>query len=237
MFLARTKALLIATSLVTFVQAPVLAADESIQSWGEKVFDAFASKQRYPRKAVDEHLEGTVKVQVTVGRSGAIIGFAINRSSGHEVLDAEVLSLLGRINPLPALPAGTESYVFKVPLRFQFDEAQTNMDATVEVASSTTNWKDWQKSVQRIIARNQGYPTQLIDEGIEGTVRVKVNVAADGAITAQQVVESSGSDILDNEAVDLMRRVSFPALPEAKESIALTIPLNYRLNRDRDARG
>lgn len=231
MILHRTKAFLLGAALsLTGFSAPSHANDEALQTWGMKVYDAFAAKQRYPRRAVDENLEGTVKIQVTVAKTGAIIGFAINRSSGHEVLDAEVLSLLGRLNPLPPLPEGKETYVFKIPLRFQMDEMETRMDASVTVDAASTNWTDWQRAVQRILARNQGYPTQLIEEGIEGQVKVQVNVAADGTITAQNIVESSGSDILDDEALDLMRRISFPALPEAQPSIMITIPLNYRLD-------
>ncbi|WP_262690112.1 energy transducer TonB [Kordiimonas aestuarii] len=233
MILGRTKAFIAMTAMTVLASVPTLAADDDFQSWGEKVYDQFAAKQRYPRQAVDQKLEGTVKVQVTVAKTGSIIGFAINRSSGHEILDAEVLSLLGRINPLPTLPDGKDTYIFKIPLRFQMDETMTAMDAAVEVDAATDNWKDWQRAVQRTLARNQGYPTQLIDEGIEGTVKVRVNVAGDGTITAQQVMQSSGSDILDDEAIDLMRRISFPPLPEGKESIALTIPLNYRLDHNR----
>ncbi|WP_417464517.1 energy transducer TonB [Kordiimonas sp.] len=231
MILHRTKAFLLgaAISLVGF-SGPSLADDDGLRVWGAKVYDAFASKQRYPRRAVDDKLEGTVKIQVTVAKTGAIIGFGINRSSGHEVLDAEVLDLLGRVNPLPPLPEGKESYVFKIPLRFQMDETETRMDASVTVDAASSNWKDWQRAVQRTLARNQGYPTQLIEEGIEGQVKVQVNVAADGTITAQSIAQSSGSDILDDEALDLMRRISFPALPEAQQSIAITIPLNYRLD-------
>ncbi|WP_417455690.1 energy transducer TonB [Kordiimonas sp.] len=231
MILHRTKAFLLgaAISLVGF-SGQSLADDDGLRIWGAKVYDAFASKQRYPRRAVDDKLEGTVKIQVTVAKTGAIIGFGINRSSGHEVLDAEVLDLLGRVNPLPPLPEGKESYVFKIPLRFQMDETQTRMDASVTVDAASSNWKDWQRAVQRTLARNQGYPTQLIEEGIEGQVKVQVNVAADGTITAQSIAQSSGSDILDDEALDLMRRISFPALPEAQQSIAITIPLNYRLD-------
>lgn len=231
MILHRTKAFLLgaAISLVGF-SGPSLADDDGLRVWGAKVYDAFASKQRYPRRAVDDKLEGTVKIQVTVAKTGAIIGFGINRSSGHEVLDAEVLDLLGRVNPLPPLPEGKESYVFKIPLRFHMDETETRMDASVTVDAASSNWKDWQRAVQRTLARNQGYPTQLIEEGIEGQVKVQVNVAADGTITAQSIAQSSGSDILDDEALDLMRRISFPALPEAQQSIAITIPLNYRLD-------
>ena len=233
MILARTKALLMSAVLAAVTSAPTIADDDALQTWGMKVYDRFAAGQRYPRQAVEEKLEGTVKVQVTVAKSGSIVGFAINRSSGYEILDAEVLNILERINPLPPLPEGRDIYVFKVPLRFQMDETATTMDARVEVAAPTATWQDWQKSVQRTLARNQGYPTQLIEEGIEGTVKVRVDVAGDGTIMGQKIMESSGSDVLDDEAIDLMRRISFPPLPEGRESIALTIPLNYRLASSR----
>ncbi|WP_286830494.1 MULTISPECIES: energy transducer TonB [Kordiimonas] len=206
------------------------AQDYDLATWGERVYDAFASKQRYPKRALDAKLEGTVKVEVTVGQNGDIIGFRINQSSGHNVLDGSVLQILNRINPLPPLPEGLSSFNFKIPLRFNMDEQQTQLGADVQVAEATPDWQGWQRDVSRILARNQGYPTQLIEEGIEGTVRVKVQIAMDGTILAQQVVESSGNPILDDEAVDLMRRISFPKLPENRESVSLTIPLSYKIN-------
>lgn len=233
MILAHSKALLIGAALAAAISLPSSADDDAVQSWGVKVYDRFAAGQRYPRQAVEQKLEGTVKVQVTVAKSGSIVGFAINRSSGHEILDAEVLNILERINPLPPLPDGKDIYIFKIPLRFQMDETATMMDAAVEVENTTATWQDWRRAVQRTLARNQGYPTQLIEEGIEGTVKLRVNVATDGTILGQQVVESSGSDVLDDEAIDLMRRISFPPLPEGREAIALTIPLNYRLDSNR----
>lgn len=220
-----------------FVLSPLAnnahAQNYDLGTWGEMVYDAFASKQRYPKKALDSKLEGTVKVEVTVGQNGSIIGFKINQSSGHNVLDGSVLMILNRINPLPPLPEGLSSFNFKIPLRFNMDEQETKLDADVQVAEATPDWKGWQRSVSRILARNQGYPTQLIEEGIEGTVRMKVQIGMDGTILAQQVIESSGNPLLDDEARDLMRRISFPKLPENRDSISLTIPLSYKI----DAKG
>jgi len=224
---------MLALGIFTFLSGAITPAstaqDYDLSTWGERVYDAFASKQRYPKRALDAKLEGTVKVEVTVGQNGDIIGFKINQSSGHNVLDGSVLQILNRINPLPPLPEGLSSFNFKIPLRFNMDDQQTQLGADVQVAEATPDWKGWQKDVSRILARNQGYPTQLIEEGIEGTVRVRVQIGMDGTILAQQIVESSGNPILDDEAVDLMRRISFPKLPENKESVSLTIPLSYRL--------
>lgn len=221
--------LVFALSLVG-VTAPASADNhEQLAKWGERVFDAFASKQRYPRAALDDRLEGTVKIQVTVNGGGHIVGFTINRSSGHELLDSEVINILNRINPLPPLPEGMERFVFKIPLRFNMEEQNTDLQADVQVAQASTDWKAWQRAVARILKRNQGYPTQLIEEGVEGSVKMKVQVAMDGSIIGQQIVESSGNSLLDDEATYLMRRISFPALPEERDSISLTIPLNYRI--------
>lgn len=232
--IARTVIILGLTSMFSTGFAPgIKAQDYDMATWGEMVYDAFISRQRYPRKALDSKLEGTVKVEVTVGQNGDIIGFKINQSSGHNVLDGSVLSILNRISPLPPLPEGLVSFNFKIPLRFNMGDQRTRLAAEVAVKEETPDWKGWQKSVSRILARNQGYPTQLIDEGIEGTVKVQVEVGADGTILGQQVVASSGNPILDGEAIDLMRRISFPGLPGGQQSISLTIPLSYKL----DARG
>ncbi|PCI59168.1 MAG: hypothetical protein COB37_11960 [Kordiimonadales bacterium] len=209
-----------------------LAASEPIEAWAAKVNKEFSAKQRYPRKALDMKVQGLVKIRVQVAGSGHITGFTITSSSGQPVLDNEVLSLLQRVNPLPPLPDGVDSHSFNIPLRFQMDAAVA-LDAEVEIKSTTATWKSWRKKVGRILARNQGYPTELIKAGIEGTVRIRIEVATDGTITRRELVTSSGHNALDSDALDLMRRVDFPALPEDSEPLTIVVPFSYRIKGKR----
>jgi len=41
-----------------------------------------------------------------IDRHGAVLSWRIERSSGHDILDAAVADLIGRAAPMPAIPAG-----------------------------------------------------------------------------------------------------------------------------------
>lgn len=60
--------------------------------------------KRYPKSAQRRNLEGTPLLRVRMDRAGRVLSFALERTSGHESLDKEVLALIERAEPLPALP-------------------------------------------------------------------------------------------------------------------------------------
>lgn len=225
------RLVLTATALSCLAFAPTtVLADDSMDAWATKVAQDFASRQRYPRAAIENKEEGVVKVEVSVVADGHITGFSITEGSGHATLDNEVLALLNRVNPLPALPSGHDSYNFSIPLRYKL-AAGTEMAADVEMASGEDMWKTWQKAVGRTLARKQAYPTALLGSGVEGTVKVELVIAADGTIVGQNLAQSSGNEALDMEAMNLMREISLPALPEPDHPITIVVPLTYRVKQ------
>lgn len=79
------------------------------------------------------------------------------------------------------------------------------------------------------------YPRRAQRREIEGVVRVEIVLAASGALRKVRLLGSSGSDILDDAALELVRRVApFPAVPQALsprgQDVAFTAPIQYRLN-------
>jgi len=60
--------------------------------------------KRYPREAVIRHEQGIVLLRFLLARDGSVLGAELERSSGHEALDREVLALIRRAEPLPAFP-------------------------------------------------------------------------------------------------------------------------------------
>ncbi|MDL2322242.1 TonB family protein [Desulfosarcina sp. OttesenSCG-928-B08] len=60
--------------------------------------------KKYPRTAQMRHQEGVVTVFFVVGRSGKVVSSRIAKTSGHALLDEEVLALLKRVNPFPPIP-------------------------------------------------------------------------------------------------------------------------------------
>ena len=61
--------------------------------------------KRYPSEAQSRSEEGVVVFGFSVDRTGHVLSHWIVRSSGHPDLDAEVMSMIERAQPLPAFPA------------------------------------------------------------------------------------------------------------------------------------
>lgn len=74
----------------------------------------------YPAEARQARQQGVVTVRFTVDRSGNVSGASIKRSSGHEVLDRATLDLLGRVAPLPRMPASMQkdSVTLSLPIDY-----------------------------------------------------------------------------------------------------------------------
>jgi TonB family protein len=64
--------------------------------------------------------------------------------------------------------------------------------------------------------------------GIRGTVRLRFAVAPDGSLESLSVLQSSGSQRLDQVAVDALRRAALPAPPGHMTALQRTFELPYR---------
>jgi periplasmic protein TonB len=90
------------------------------KSWQSSVSKHLQHYKRYPSAAQLRSEEGEVLLSFSIDRSGHVLARHIERSSGHTDLDEEVLDLIKRADPLPALPAnipGTQLNL-TVPIRF-----------------------------------------------------------------------------------------------------------------------
>jgi protein TonB len=76
--------------------------------------------KKYPPAAQTRRQTGVVRVSFVINKDGSIHSASITESSGHGILDDEVLALLKRLAPLPPLPqsSGLSSLKVTVPLRF-----------------------------------------------------------------------------------------------------------------------
>ncbi len=226
--LAFLKSATLAAVLMASATLPSFAAD-SLQGWADDVRQEFASKQRYPRRARQANIEGMVKVRVRVAPNGAISGFEIVERSGNDYLDAEALDLIARVDPLPAVPGAMADQTFVIPLNFRMEdsiaEAPTLEDASGDMAA-------WQMQVKRQVVERQTYPQYLINRGVEGSVKLRVDVAANGLVTNTLVLQSSGNEELDEEALLMAGDLTLPKLPQGKESFTLFLPLKYAIKSD-----
>jgi protein TonB len=86
--------------------------------------------------------------------------------------------------------------------------------------------------VRERVGRQRRYPEMAIRLGLEGVVAVRVRIHPDGRIAGPPVVaDSSGHDLLDQEAVRMVSRAApFPALPSSEtRPTELTVPVHFRL--------
>ncbi len=106
-----------------------------------------------------------------------------------------------------------------------------NSDANASAVAKASYARLLLTRLQRAIV----YPRRAQRRDIEGIVRVEVVLAASGALKTVRLVGTSGSDILDEAALALVRRVApFPAVPQdlspRGQDFAFVAPIQYRLN-------
>ncbi|MEL6977627.1 MAG: TonB family protein, partial [Pseudomonadota bacterium] len=76
--------------------------------------------KRYPRRAQSRRQQGQGSISIVMDKTGRVIRAELRSSTGHRLLDKEILATLERAKPLPPIPAslGVDQLRFTVPLRF-----------------------------------------------------------------------------------------------------------------------
>lgn len=105
-----------------FTISPLAAsAAENIDEWAKIARKEIIQNQYYPRGAVTQGIEGSVKVRFDVAKSGLVKGVQIVETSGSDILDAQALKVAAKLEKLPKLPSGVAEHTFIVPFKFQID--------------------------------------------------------------------------------------------------------------------
>jgi len=89
----------------------------------------------------------------------------------------------------------------------------------------------WNSAVIAWLKRNQKYPEAALEEGVEGRPSIHFTVARDGQVLDVTLVRPSGSRVLDEAAVALVRGAHLPPFPAsmASATVGVTQPINYNL--------
>lgn len=82
--------------------------------------------------------------------------------------------------------------------------------------------------IEARIRRNRVYPAAARWRGIEGAVKASVSVDAEGRLTGERIVRSSGSTILDQAALELLRAI-FPITNPLFHGFIVEVRVVYRL--------
>ncbi|TRZ65118.1 MAG: energy transducer TonB [Rhodocyclaceae bacterium] len=76
--------------------------------------------KRYPQEALEQRWSGTAQVRVAIAASGVPQSVQLLNSSGHEVLDAVALEMVGKAALKAVVPASLRGRPFSVPLPVEF---------------------------------------------------------------------------------------------------------------------
>lgn len=77
------------------------------------------------------------------------------------------------------------------------------------------------------------YPTSARRQNQHGTVQISVSFSADGTLSAIEVVESSGHDVLDQEALRAIGAIDALSVPSEFRGnrVHAVVPIHFRLER------
>ncbi|MEM1145809.1 MAG: energy transducer TonB [Pseudomonadota bacterium] len=85
----------------------------TLQTWLER-------HKEYPRNASRRRQEGVALLYLKMDRRGHVLDYRIEESSGHRWLDQEVMDMVDRANPLPALPDSMSQSTLEVVVPVEF---------------------------------------------------------------------------------------------------------------------
>ena len=96
-----------------------------LAAYRQRLAELFARGIEYPRVAAMRGWEGEVRLRLKVARRGNLLGVALDRSSGFDVLDQHALALLAGYGDLPPLPEALEAGEIQVIVPIQYKLRKT----------------------------------------------------------------------------------------------------------------
>lgn len=194
------------------------------------------------RVVVPPNMEGNpeVRFEVVLLPGGEVLSATLRKSSGNPAYDAEVERAIMAAQPLP-VPSETDLFqenFRELTLVFRpKDREMPSADVTTEPNRSAALEEPrmlvtYGQLISMSIKGFQKYPPPAQRRGWEGTAEVLLQIAADGKVTGMTLGKSSGHAILDEEALDMVRRAS--PLPQAPpdlrgRALVVSVPIVFRL--------
>ncbi len=108
-------------------------------------------------------------------------------------------------------------------------------DQPSQVVNEEQLWQAYAKTLVRYFAKKRSYPPLARKLGQQGTVWIDVELLRSGQITNIELTRSSGSKVLDEAALALVKKADdIPPFPEGitAQKRKIRIPLEYTLRRE-----
>jgi periplasmic protein TonB len=114
------------------------------------------------------------------------------------------------------------------PAKPQPQEAPPVVTAPSPPPSASSAIASWQQSVVARLAKVQRYPAQA--RSVPGVVNLGFTIDRHGALVSSRIVKSSGSTVLDAEALDMIKRAApLPPPPTeiADSDLSFVVPIRF----------
>ena len=110
------------------------------------------------------------------------------------------------------------------------EEAQYSTEPVNEGGTITGNeYEELLAYIKEFISKNLVYPQIARQRNIQGIVGVSFEIETDGEIASITVAHSSGSSILDNAAVSLIKKIRTLENIAIQKKLALSVNIDYKL--------
>jgi len=102
---------------------------------------------------------------------------------------------------------------------------------TVNQADLDSARNQYGSALSREIAKHINYPGTAKMRGWQGVVEIDFQLDGNGKILSQKIRTSSGFEVLDKQALEMVKKSNFPTPPEVLKSSAfnVTVPVSFRL--------
>lgn len=164
----------------------------------------------------------------------------LTRPARPEAAPAPIVRAAEPVAPIPTTPtlAADNTPRPPVPAANPAPVAAPRVDVTPFLAADEPPdpalLERYGRSLSSLFARHQQYPRLAAMRGWEGEVQVRITIARKGNIVATQVVRSSGFEVLDQNAVQLVTNTgTLPRPPEALQNkeIQIVVPVLFKLDK------
>ena len=216
---------------------------------------------KYPAESRQRNSQGKVFVGFVIKKNGSIGDVDVVKTSGDDLLDAEAVRVVNAMPAwVPGKQCGKEVNVrFTLPVIFRLQGENVPASPSMNVAADSDNslpevaavsYADENKehayqvvevqpefpggmnALMAFMRDNMKYPDECRKNNIQGKAYVRFVVAKDGAIRDVEIVKSAGNDLLDAEAMRVVK--AMPAWIPGKQggenvNVYFTLPVMYRL--------
>lgn len=134
--------------------------------------------------------------------------------------------------PTPPITVAPESKPLTTPLVVQ-TTLPPSVRASAPSAPPINAEKEYLKlnlaEIRALLIQNQQYPKQAKRLRIQGDVELHFQLNANGSVEDMKIVQSSGFEILDEDAKALVLKTA-PFFPKPSSSVQLRLPIGYLLH-------